>query len=78
MGNERVEVWGRKLMRPRITALRVAQPHPFAVWNRYGEIPGTSYCGVTIGFALMLRGRGIGIRWAKPTVTFEYVENIHG
>jgi hypothetical protein len=70
---ERVEVWSRRFTRPRIDRLRPARPHPFAGWNRYGGVPGTSNHGVTIGFAVMLRGRGIGIRWAWPVVHTEEI-----
>ncbi len=72
--SERIEVWTRRFVRPRIDLLRPARPHPFAVWNRYGGVPGTPYRGVTIGFAVMLRGRGIGVRWATPKV---YTMEIH-
>ena len=66
--DERIEVWSRQFIRPRVGLLRPAQPHPFAGWNRYGGVPGTPNHGVTIGFAVMLRGRGIGVRWARPLV----------
>jgi hypothetical protein len=66
--SEQIEVWGRRFMWPHINLVRPAQPHPFATWNRYGGIPGTPNHGVTIGFALMWRGRGVGVRWARPTV----------
>ncbi|MCP2339190.1 hypothetical protein [Actinomadura rupiterrae] len=69
--NEQVEVWSRRFVRPRIDFLRPARPHPLAAWNRYGAIPGTPFRGVTIGMAFMWRGRGVGIRWARPQVHFE-------
>ena len=70
---EHVEVWSRRFTRPRIDFVRPARPHPFAGWNRYGAVPGTPNYGVTIGVAFMLRGRGIGIRWARPVVRIEEI-----
>lgn len=73
---ERIEVWSRRFRWPRIKFVRAARPHPFASWNRYGAVPGTSNRGVTIGFAIMLRGRGVSVRWARPLVHTE--EILHG
>jgi hypothetical protein len=70
---EHIEVWNRQFARPRINLIRPARPHPFAVWNRYGAVPGTPNHGVTIGFAVMLRGRGISVRWARPLVHIEEI-----
>lgn len=66
MSRERITRWSRRFMPLRVDRFRVARPHPLACWNRYGGIPGTTYCGVTIGFAVMFRGHGLGVRWARP------------
>jgi hypothetical protein len=70
---ERIEVWGRRLMRPRVNTYRLATPYRFVGWgwNRYGGIPGTPYHGVTIGIEVMVRGRSFGLRWARPEVHTE-------
>ena len=65
---DRIEIWSRRFVRPRVKLTRPAHPHPLAAWNRYGGIPGTPHKGVTIGVEVALRGRGISIRWAKPVV----------
>lgn len=69
MSSERITQWSWRFMRPRVDQFRVARPHPLACWNRYGGIPGTPYHGVTIGFAVMLYGHGLGVRWGRPVAT---------
>lgn len=66
MVTERITQWSRRFIPPRVNRFRVAHPHPLTCWNRYGGVPGTPYRGVTIGFAVMLCGHGLGVRWAKP------------
>jgi len=54
-------------MRPRVTIYKGADSMWRFVWNRYNEIPGHDP-GVTIGAALVMGNRVVGVQWARPVV----------
>jgi hypothetical protein len=65
--SEYVEVWSRTWMRPRLTIYTAADRQWRFLWNRYSEIPGHNP-GVTIGAAIVLGVRVVGVQWARPVV----------
>ena len=54
-------------MRPHVTIYKVADKGWRFNWNRYDEIPGHD-SGVTIGAAIVMGVRCVGIQWARPVV----------
>lgn len=64
---EYIETWTRKRIRPRLTIYKGANRAWGFIWNRYNEIPGHDP-GVTIGAALVLGSRVVGLQWARPVV----------
>ena len=65
--SEYVEVWSRKWIRPRFTTYKAADRGWRFGWNRYNEIPHLDP-GVTIGAAVVMGSRCVGVQWARPVV----------
>ena len=70
---ERIEHWGRTWRWPVFNTYRAADRGFGVMANRYGQDHLLGQRGVVIGVGLRIGHRAIGLRWARPKVTFEEV-----
>ena len=71
--SERIEHWGKAWRWPVFNTGRTADPGFDVRLNRYGDSGPLPQRGVTIGAGIRIGHRFIGVRWARPKVTFEEV-----